>query len=316
MNRDGTLSNIEKSSTTVTILSGGVGGARFARGFEGISGVDTRVVVNVGDDAITHGLPISADVDTVLYTLAGVEGPSGWGRSSDTFVTNDELARFGIDNTFRLGDRDLALKIARLAAYRAGEPLSSFTARAAVRLGIGSTILPATDDELRTEIRLGDGRWLSFQEYFVTRGHRDPVSEVRFVGADTASPAPGVIEALKTADILVIAPSNPPLSIWPILAVPGIKDKVISHPNTLAVSPLVGGKAVKGPAVEVMSSLGLPKGNDGVLACYAGMIGKLVIHESDAGAESQRLGVDLIPAETLVAEQPNSRALAELIVGL
>jgi LPPG:FO 2-phospho-L-lactate transferase len=316
VNRDGTLSNIENKPTTVTILSGGVGGARFARGFEAISGVETCVVVNVGDDAFTHGLPISPDVDTVLYTLAGLEGPSGWGRSSDTFVTNDELARFELDNTLRLGDRDLALKIARLEAFQAGERLSSFTSRIATLLGIGSTIIPATDDELRTEIRLDDGRWLTFQEYFVTRGHRDQVAEVRYVGADTASPAPAVIDSIEAADILMIAPSNPPLSIWPILAIPAVREAVTSHPNTLAVSPLVGGKAVKGPAVEVMAALGLPEGNPGVLESYAGLIGRLVIHQSDAGEESRLKGVDLVFAETLVADPKMSRALAQLIVSL
>lgn len=306
---------MENTAKMVTILSGGVGGARFARGFEEIRRVATRVIVNVGDDAITHGLPISPDLDTVLYTLAGIEGPRGWGRASDTFVANEELARFGVDNTFLLGDRDLALKIARLAALERGDSLSSFTRLAATRLGIASTILPVTDDEVRTEIKLESGEWISFQDYFVARGHQDPICDVRFAGADAASPASGVIDAIEAAEVLIIGPSNPPLSIWPILAVPGVRESVMRHPRTIAVSPLIGGKAVKGPAVEVMAGLGLPAGNMGVLAAYSELIHALIIDESDGEPGlSQVAGVELIQASTQIAELDAAVALAEVVL--
>jgi LPPG:FO 2-phospho-L-lactate transferase len=317
VNRDDTLSNIDEISTKVTILSGGVGGARFARGFEGLPGVNTTVIVNVGDDATTHGLPVSPDLDTVLYTLAGLEGPQGWGRASDTFTANDELARFGIDNTFRLGDRDLALKIARLASFGGGESLSAFARRVAGRLGIRSTVLPATDDRVETEIRLGSGEWVPFQEYFVTRGHRDTVSEIRFQGDDLASPAPGVIDSIEAAEVLIIGPSNPPLSIWPILAIPGIRDSVTAHHRTLAVSPLIGGKAVKGPVVEVMAALGFPPGNTGVLAAYSGLIDKLFVDESDFDPATVAVdGVEIVPGRTLIVEPDAARDLASTMMGL
>ncbi len=298
----------------VAVLSGGVGGARLARGFELLGETETTVVVNVGDDTLTHGLPVSPDIDTVLYTLAGVEGPEGWGRADDTFIANSELASYGLQNRFKLGDRDLALKIARAAAFAEGETLSSFTERMRSLLQVRSVVLPATDQPVRTEIRVDEG-WISFQEYFVNRSHAPSVLGIRFPGADSASPGPGVIEAMAQSDVLVIAPSNPPLSIWPILDVPGIRDAVAAHPNTVAVSPLVGGAAVKGPVVQVMASLGFPPGNLGVLSAYDGLLEKLVVHVGDAGSEDV-LGVDVVEAPTLIKEPAAALRLARVIIEL
>lgn len=298
----------------VVELSGGVGGARLARGLAALGDVDLTVVVNVGDDADNHGFHISPDLDTVVYTLAGEEGHQGWGRAGDTFHFNDELARFGVDNNFRLGDRDLALKVFRTVEMGKGTPLSKVTSLVTDGFGIGATVLPVTDDRLRTEVRLHDG-WVSFQEYFVARGHRDEVHDIRFAGADRASPAPGVIEAIATADYLFIGPSNPPLSIWPMLAVPGIRQAVQSHPAVTAVSPLIGGKTVKGPADRVMSSLGLGTGNGAVLASYDGLIHRLVIDQTDA-AEADRLpGVELRVTETLIVERAQAARLAGELLG-
>ncbi len=254
----------------VVELSGGVGGARMARGLAAVAEVDLTVVVNVGDDASNHGLHISPDLDTVTYTMAGVEGPQGWGRADDTFTLNDELGRFGVDNNFQLGDRDLALKLFRTNELANGARLSEVTETIARAFDLSPTVLPATDDPLRTMVRTTDG-WLTFQEYFVKRRHRDEVVELRFEGAADARPAPGVLEAIRDADRLIIGPSNPPLSIWPILAIEEVRSAVADHPSVTAISPLIGGKTVKGPADRVLASLGFPPGNRGVAADYEGL---------------------------------------------
>lgn len=294
-------------------LSGGVGGARMARGLAALPGVQLTVVVNVGDDADNHGLRISPDLDTVVYTLGGLEGPHGWGRSDDTFALNEELARFGVDNSFQLGDRDLALKLFRTHAMALGEPLSAVTEVVVSSFGIDHRIVPVTDDRLRTMIRVADG-WISFQEYFVTRRFADEVLEVAYEGAGEARPAPGVIEALEDADIVVVAPSNPPLSIWPMTAIPEFREVLARHASVTAVSPLIGGKTVKGPADRVMAALGLPEGNRGVAAAYEGMIDRLVIDGSD-GDDAGSLGdIEVMITDTLIKEPEAATRLAREIV--
>jgi LPPG:FO 2-phospho-L-lactate transferase len=294
-------------------LSGGVGGARLARGFAALPGVELTVVVNVGDDALNHGLHISPDIDTVVYTLAGIEGPHGWGRAGDTFALNEELARFGVDNTFQLGDRDLALKLYRTDRMRSGDALSVVTRAIARSFGLEAEVLPVTDDPLRTSVRIEDG-WVSFQEYFVGRGHRDEVLELRFEGSDEARPAPGVVESIDTSDRVVIGPSNPPLSIWPVLAVEAVRDAVKRHPNVAAVSPLIGGRTVKGPADRVMASLGLPPGNAGVAVAYEGLIDRLVIDTTDGDDAASIPGIEVTVTHTLIADtEAASRLAAELL---
>ena len=194
----------------VTLLSGGVGGARASRGFDSVLGSDElTIVVNVGDDDRIHGVHVSADIDTVLYTLADREGPQGWGIAGDTFTAMDRLAASGQDTRFRLGDADLAFCIDRTKALDAGERLSSVVARTAVVLGITRHVLPVTDGTLRTRIQTSAGEWLAFQDYFVLRDHRDEVAAVEYTGAGLTKPAPGVLEAISGADLVVIAPSNP-----------------------------------------------------------------------------------------------------------
>lgn len=297
----------------VVELSGGVGGARLARGLAALDDVELTVIVNVGDDAENHGLVICPDLDTVVYTVAGEEGSLGWGRKDDTFAFNDELARFGVDNTFRLGDRDLALKMFRTRAIADGLPLSAVTASIVSSFGLNIAVLPATDDRLRTMVRIDDG-WVTFQEYFVGRGHRDEVRELTFVGAEVAGPAAGVIEALKAADRIVIGPSNPPLSIWPILAVPGLRETLRDHPSVVAVSPLIGGKTVKGPADRVMLSLGLPPGNLGVAYAYEGLIDTLVLDHSDAADPTGIDDVTVVFTGTLMDDLDSSRRLAAALI--
>jgi len=295
-------------------LSGGVGGARLARGLAALAQVDLTIVVNVGDDAENHGLAICPDLDTVVYTLAGEAGPHGWGRRDDTFIFNEELARFGVDNRFRLGDRDLALKLFRTRELEGGQPLSKVTATIASRFGIEPTVLPATDDRLRTMVRIPGG-WVTFQEYFVERRHEDEVLELRFEGGMEARPAPGVVEAIASADLIVIGPSNPPLSIWPILAVDGVRAAIASHARVSAVSPLIGGKPIKGPADRVMQSLGLPAGNRGVVAAYEGLIDRLAIDESDRDDAGDLEGVvDVLITDIMIKEQAAATSLAATLV--
>jgi len=297
-------------------LSGGVGGARMARGLTAVPDVDLTVVVNVGDDEEIHGLHVSADLDTVIYTLAGVEGPDGWGRSADTYVLNEELARFGVDNRFRLGDLDLALNLFRTQALAAGKPLSVITAEIADSFDLRADVVPATNDTLRTEVRIEGDEWLSFQEYFVLRGNRDEVKELRYPGSEAAHPAPGVLEAIGAADVVVIAPSNPPLSIWPILAINEIRQAIRSHQRVVAVSPLFGGKALKGPADRVMASLGLPAGNAGVIEAYDGLIEMLVVDTQDADDAGQLGGVEIMITDTRIAKATRARELAEEILAV
>lgn len=300
----------------VVELSGGVGGARMARGLAAMPDVDLTVVVNVGDDEEIHGLHVSADLDTVIYTLAGVEGPDGWGRSADTFVLNEELARFGVDNRFRLGDLDLALNLFRTQALAEGQPLSVITAEIADSFDLRADVVPATNDTLRTEVRIEGGEWLSFQEYFVLRGNRDEVKELRYPGSEAARPAPRVLEAIGAADVVVIGPSNPPLSIWPILAINEIRQAIRIHQRVVAVSPLFGGKALKGPADRVMASLGLPAGNAGVIEAYAGLIEMLVVDTRDADDAGQLGGVEIMVTDTRIAKATRARELAEEILAV
>jgi len=240
------------------------------------------VIGNVGDDDRLYGVHVSADLDTIVYTLAGIEGPHGWGIEGDSFIVMDRLADLGVTTTFRLGDRDLATCLNRTQMLDAGRTLSAATEAIRSALGVMIRIIPASDDTLRTRIRTSEGAWLAFQEYFVMRGHADEVSDIAYEGADRATPAPGVVEAIDGAALVVIAPSNPPLSIQPILAVPGIRRAVEAKERVIAISPLFGGKALKGPADRVMASMGLPPGNAGVLAAYAGLITDLVIDIEDA----------------------------------
>ena len=240
------------------------------------------VVVNVGDDDYMYGAHVAADLDTVTYTLAGIEGPHGWGLASDTFNVMDAMDTRGVDTSFRLGDQDLATCLHRTAALRAAKPLSVVTAEIARSLGVGATVLPVSDDPIRTMVQIPDGTWLPFQEYFVGRRHQDAVAGLRYRGVEAASPTPGLISAINAADLVVIAPSNPPLSIWPILQVPGVRGAVASATRVVAISPLFGGTALKGPADQVLASLGFSPGSAGILEAYHGLLSTLVVDQGDA----------------------------------
>lgn len=302
----------------VVLLSGGVGGARLARGLAALDDVDLTVVVNVGDDEVVYGLHVSPDLDTVTYTMAGVEGPEGWGLTADTFTVMKRLSLFGTDTRFRIGDRDLATNLFRTQELLAGATLTEITARIATGLGAPGTVLPATEDTLRTMIKTAAAEWLSFQEYFVMRRHEDEVTDLRFDGAATAKPSPGVVAAIQEAEAVIIGPSNPPLSIWPILAIGEITSAVELAGRVIAVSPLFGGRALKGPTDRVMTSLGLPGGNAGVVAAYGSLVHDLVIDTGDANERSELsdLGVKIHVGDTRIADPTAAWSFADWLVDL
>jgi LPPG:FO 2-phospho-L-lactate transferase len=260
---------------------------------------------NVGDDLELLGLAVSPDLDTVLYTLAGLldEG-RGWGVRNESYVALEQAAKLGGSAWFTLGDRDIGLHLARTERLRGGEPLSAVTAGLAATLGVGVRLVPATDDRLRTRIQTDEGE-LDFQEWFVGRRHADAVRGVRFAGAEDARPAPGVLDALRDADAIVIAPSNPFVSIDPILAVPGIADAIRAHGGRVAaVSPLVGGRAIRGPLAGMMETLGHEPTALGVARLYAGLVSVFVLDRADAllADEVRALGVRPVVCETVMVD--------------
>ena len=299
----------------VAVLAGGLGGSRFARALaETIDPADVTVVGNVGDDLEIAGLHVSPDLDTILYTLAGVlDEERGWGRAEESWNARDVATGLGAETWFQLGDRDLGLHLARTEALRSGEPLSAVTARFARALGVATSILPATDDRLRTWVATPAGE-LSFQEWFVRRGHRDDVDGVRFEGAERAKAAPGVLAALDRADLIAIAPSNPFVSIRPILAVNGIREALEGRrAPAVAVSPLIGGRAVRGPADRMLARLGGGTGPAQVARCYEGLIDALVVDEADADEDA---GIPTIVTHTLMRDADSRRRLAEAVLGV
>jgi LPPG:FO 2-phospho-L-lactate transferase len=299
----------------VAVLSGGVGGARFLRGLvEAVDPAGVTAIVNVGDDLEVLGLSVSPDLDSVLYALAGIaDDERGWGRANETWNALDTVAAFGGEDWFRLGDRDLGLHLVRTHALREGDPLSTVTAKLAAALGLETTILPATDEPLRTWLDTPNGSF-PFQHWFVSRAHRDPVDRVRFEGAADARPAPAVLDALHEADLILVAPSNPFVSIGPILAVERIRSALERRrAPCVAVSPLIGGRAVKGPAATMLERLEGGVTAVHVAKCYPGLLDALVIDEADGDDADgvAALGVRPIVVPTLMRDAPARRRLAE-----
>jgi LPPG:FO 2-phospho-L-lactate transferase len=302
----------------VTALSGGVGGARFLRGLvEAVDPAGVTAIVNVGDDLEVLGLSVSPDLDSVLYALAGIaDEERGWGRADESWNALASVEALRGEAWFRLGDRDLGLHLVRSQALRAGEPLSTVTARLAAVLGVEASILPATDEPLRTWLDTTNGSF-PFQQWFVARGHRDPVDRIRFDGAAEARPAPGVLEALHEADLILIAPSNPFVSIGPILAVERIRSALERRRvPCVAVSPLIGGRAVKGPAATMLQRLQGGTTAAHVAQCYPGLIDALVLDEADSEDADlvSGAGVRPIVTQTLMRDAAARKRLAEAAV--
>ena len=297
----------------VVCLSGGVGGAKLAAGLRDALGPDELTVIgNVGDDVEVLGLHISPDLDSILYALAGLSDVErGWGRAGESWRTLESAKAWGGESWFMLGDLDLGLHLVRTQALRAGVPLSAVTARLAETAGVGVRMIPATDDELRTRVATPAGTF-SFQDWFVARRHEDEVDGVVLDGADVARPAPGALEAFRGADALVVAPSNPYVSVGPILAVAAIRDALSARRvRCIAVSPLIGGRAVKGPLDRMLTRMAGGTTPAHVAGCYAGLIDALVVDRADAPAEA---GVELVVTETLMTDRTDARRLAETVL--
>jgi LPPG:FO 2-phospho-L-lactate transferase len=287
------------------VLAGGLGGSRCVDALARAAGPEQVTAIgNVGDDLEMWGLHVSPDLDTIMYTLAGLlDEERGWGVRGDTYQAMAVAEQAGRETWFTLGDQDAGVHILRTRMLKKGEPLSTVTQELAEGLGVDVRLLPATDDRLRTKIQTPDGE-LDFQDWFVRRRHADHVDGVRFEGADESRPAPGVVEAIAAADAVVIAPSNPFVSIRPILAVPGIEE-ALGEKRVAAISPLVGGKALRGPLAEMMASLGHEPGAAGVRALYSDLVSVFVVDREDAALANEIPGA--VVADTVMV-LPERRA--------
>jgi len=301
----------------VVALSGGIGGAKLVLGLSRIMpATDLMVVANTGDDFEHLGLSISPDLDTIMYALAGFDDPQrGWGRRDETWSFMAALAELGGETWFRLGDRDLATHVERTRRLEAGESLSAVTADFCRRLGIAPRVLPMTDDIVRTRLRTSEG-WLDFQDYFVRRQCTPAVLQLAYDGAATARAHPDALAALRDPRLraVVICPSNPFVSIEPVLAVPGLREAIATcHAPVVAVSPIIGGRAVKGPTAKMMSELGLPVSAIAVARRYEDLLDAYVLEHADAAGAAE-LGIPVTLAHTLMLTIEEREALARQVI--
>ncbi len=303
----------------IVALCGGVGAARLLRGMvEVVSPDRITAVVNTADDTDLHGLHISPDLDTVMYTLADVINPdTGWGLKGETWRVMESLERLGGITWFNLGDQDLATHCYRTQRLSEGATLGQVTAELARSFGVGVRLVPVTDDLLRTRVQLSDGPEIGFQEYFVRLRHEVAVTGVRFVGADSARPGPGVLESLDAAESIVVCPSNPVVSIGPLTAVDGVLDRLVARRDrVVGISPIVAGAALKGPADRLLREMGFESSVVGVARWYASWMGTLVIDESDAhlAASVEAEGVRCVVAPTIMSTIGRSSTLARAVL--
>ena len=302
----------------ITVLAGGVGAAKLLRGLVDVIDLASITAIgNTGDDETFFGLHVSPDLDTLVYTLADAVNPeTGWGLAGDTFACLEQARALGEHAWFQLGDADLATHVHRTWLLRSGSTLSEATADVARAFGLRCRLLPVTDDALRTIVSTDAGE-LPFQEYFVRRGWQDDVRAVRFAGAEAARPAPGVLEAIREATAVIVAPSNPIVSIGPILAVPGVRESLRqTKAPVVAVSPIIGGRALKGPAARMLAALGHGASAAGVAALYADFLDALVIDREDAtlAPEVESHGVRAVVADTVMSDSASRRMLAETVL--
>jgi LPPG:FO 2-phospho-L-lactate transferase len=303
----------------IAALAGGVGAARLLGGLVRIvPPSDVTVVVNTGDDTVLHGLHVSPDLDTVTYSLAGVVNPeTGWGLTGETWEAMAALERYGGKTWFRLGDRDLATHLYRTQRLRDGASLSTITSEVAASWDVRPRLLPMSDDAVRTRVTLADGAEVEFQDYFVRRRHEVEVQAVRFEGAESAGPAPGVLEAIETAATLIVCPSNPIVSIGPILAVPGVEEAIARRrADTVAVSPIVAGAALKGPADRLLRELGHEASVVGVARLYARLASTLVVDEADAAVADrvEAEGLRCVVTPSVMSSPEAAAALAKVVL--
>ena len=301
----------------ITVLAGGVGAARFLEGLCRVADpADVTAICNVGDDFKWHGLHVSPDIDTVIYTLAGLEGEYGWGVRGDTLAALGELAELGEEPWFQIGDRDLATHVWRTEQLRAGRPLSDVTADLARRRGLELTLLPVTDDPHPTVVVTPDGP-LDFQDYFVRGRASADVVGIEFPEAASANPAAGVLGALAAPDVVIVAPSNPFVSIEPILVVLGVSEALRdTEAPVVAVSPIVGGEAVKGPAAAMMRTLGHDVSALGVARLYAGLVDVFVLDEVDGALAPavEELSMRAVVTDTMMTSPERRLALASRVL--
>jgi LPPG:FO 2-phospho-L-lactate transferase len=303
----------------IAALAGGVGAARLLRGLvEVVPPSEITAIVNTGDDTNLHGLHIAPDLDTVMYTLADAINPdTGWGLAGETWRVMESLERLGGVTWFSLGDQDLATHCYRTQRLAEGAALSEITGELARSFGVGVTLIPVTDDPLRTRLQLVDGPEVGFQEYFVHRKHDVAVESVRLEGAEQAKPAPGVLEAVDVATTIIVCPSNPVVSIDPLLAVPGVVDHLRRRRERIVgVSPIIAGKALKGPADRLLTEMGFESSAVGVARWYASWVGTLVIDEADADlagtVESE--GLHCIVTPTVMSTVERSAELSRTVL--
>jgi len=318
LKRRGQMGRATSSPTRIVVLAGGVGAARFLAGLVAVAPQSKLTVIgNTADDFVVHGLHVSPDLDTVSYSLSGLgDWERGWGLRGETWAAAEQFRRLGDDTWFQLGDQDLATHVWRTEQLRRGRPLSEVTIKLAERLGLGFTLLPMTDQPVGTRVITSDGRDLHIQEYLVREGCRPEISRIEYRGIERARPAPGVLEAIREADLVVIAPSNPVISIGPILAVSGLRTELSASPQVIAVSPIVAGEAVKGPAVAMLQSLGVECSAVGVAGLYSDLISDLVMDQRDAGlaAAVTASGIRAWLCDTLMVDQKARERVASQVL--
>jgi LPPG:FO 2-phospho-L-lactate transferase len=300
----------------VTALAGGVGGAKLLVGLQRITD-DLTAIVNTGDDCRIYGVHVSPDVDIVTYWLAGIADiERGWGIRGDTFDVIEAMKGLGAEAWFNLGDRDFATCLIRTERLRIGDPLSAVTKDIKDSLGVRPSIIPMTDDEVATRIVTKDGATLEFQEYFVRERQEPEVAEVRFAGIADAKPAPGVIEAIRSADKVIVCPSNPVVSIDPILTLPGIRDELAEHDDVTAVTPIVRGAPIKGPADKLLAARGVEVSARGVAGLYADLADRFVVDQADEeqALDVEALGMEAVVLDTIMSDHDASERLARALL--
>ena len=292
----------------IVYLSGGIGGAKLAKGFYHSNDIDLTIIINTGDDEVIHGVPLSPDIDSVMYALAGIEGEMGWGIANDTFSVSEEYKKF-IPQNFSIGDKDLALNLYRNQLLSEGKSLTEITKLFAEHLNLECNLIPMTDDTVSTKLKTDDGSLLDFQEYFVEKKAKPKLTEVVYNGAEKAKVSDQLIKNIEESEIVVIGPSNPILSIGPILSLNKLKEKLSEHNNVYVINPFIENKAIKGPSKNNFEDLGYTSDIQGIKNFYKDVGNKYIVHPGDSdGAQ------DTVEHNILFNELENSKKLVEFIV--